>query len=147
MKAPPTRDADGLRLVDRAEQKARRSCVLRLQSAPRACAARSWLMPDKQRATVILRMHHDLPHQQIADVLGNSGGLGEGEPGFTALRNPRRIPRGECVTSHLSPAEGIGALDGRTVSLIARRISTVVSAVPRRRRLALNRDGARPRTR
>src|SRR5213594_906393 len=27
-------------------------------------------LPRKQRATLILRMYHELPHQQIADILG-----------------------------------------------------------------------------
>jgi RNA polymerase sigma-70 factor (ECF subfamily) len=31
-------------------------------------------LPHKQRATLILRMYHDLPHQQIAEILGSSVG-------------------------------------------------------------------------
>jgi RNA polymerase sigma factor (sigma-70 family) len=37
----------------------------------RAAIAR---LPRKQRATLILRMYHDLPHQQIAEILGTSVG-------------------------------------------------------------------------
>ena len=31
-------------------------------------------LPRKQRATLILRMYHEMPHQEIADVLGSSVG-------------------------------------------------------------------------
>ena len=51
-------------------------------------------LPDKQRATVILRMYHDLPHQQIADLLGNSVGSVKANL-FHALRNLRRILGGD----------------------------------------------------
>ena len=37
----------------------------------RAAIAR---LPDKQRATLILRTYHDMSHQEIADVLGSSVG-------------------------------------------------------------------------
>ena len=31
-------------------------------------------LPPKQRATLILRMYHELSHEEIADVLGSSVG-------------------------------------------------------------------------
>jgi RNA polymerase sigma-70 factor (ECF subfamily) len=31
-------------------------------------------LPRKQRATLILRAYHELPHQQIAEILGSSVG-------------------------------------------------------------------------
>jgi len=31
-------------------------------------------LPRKQRATLILRMYHDMSHQEIAEVLGSSVG-------------------------------------------------------------------------
>jgi len=42
----------------------------------RAAAVRKAIaeLPNKQRATLILRAYHDLSHQQIADVLGSSVG-------------------------------------------------------------------------
>jgi RNA polymerase sigma-70 factor, ECF subfamily len=42
----------------------------------RAVAVRKAIasLPDKQRATLILRVFHDMPHQQIADTLGSSVG-------------------------------------------------------------------------
>jgi RNA polymerase sigma-70 factor, ECF subfamily len=42
----------------------------------RAVAVRNAIasLPEKQRATLILRTYHDMSHQQIADVLGSSVG-------------------------------------------------------------------------
>jgi RNA polymerase sigma-70 factor, ECF subfamily len=42
----------------------------------RAAAVRKAIasLPEKQRATLILRVFHDMPHQQIADTLGSSVG-------------------------------------------------------------------------
>ena len=37
----------------------------------RAAIAR---LPKRQRATLILRVYHDLPHQQIAEIVGSSVG-------------------------------------------------------------------------
>ena len=46
-------------------------------------------LPPKQRATLILRVYHELPHQQIAQVLGNS--VGTVKTNFChALRNLRK---------------------------------------------------------
>ena len=47
-----------------------------LLRAERAAAVRQAIagLPDKQRATLILRTYHDLSHQQIADILGSSVG-------------------------------------------------------------------------
>jgi len=47
-------------------------------------------LPRKQRATVILRMYHELPHEQIAKVLGSSVGAVKANF-FHALRNLRRL--------------------------------------------------------
>lgn len=46
-------------------------------------------LPDRQRATVILRVYHDLPHAEIAKVLGSSVGSVKANF-FHALRNLRR---------------------------------------------------------
>jgi RNA polymerase sigma-70 factor (ECF subfamily) len=46
-------------------------------------------LPEKQRATVILRIYHDLPHEQIAAVLGSSVGAAKANL-FHALANLRR---------------------------------------------------------
>jgi RNA polymerase sigma-70 factor (ECF subfamily) len=51
-------------------------------------------LPGKQRATVILRIYHDLPHEQIAAILGNSVGAAKANL-FHALANLRRQLSGE----------------------------------------------------
>jgi RNA polymerase sigma-70 factor (ECF subfamily) len=47
--------------------------VLRAERGARVRAAIARL-PRKQRATLILRMYHEMSHQEIADVLGSSVG-------------------------------------------------------------------------
>lgn len=47
-------------------------------------------LPDRQRATVILRVYHELPHEEIARVLGTSVGTAKANF-FHALRNLRRL--------------------------------------------------------
>ena len=58
----------------------------------RAAAVRKAIvaLPKKQRATLILRTYHDLSHQQIADILGNSVGATKANF-FHALANLKRI--------------------------------------------------------
>jgi len=92
VKVPPMRDVDGLGLVDHANEGAS-DRVLRAERAARVRRA-ILALPDKQRATVILRMYHDLPHRQIADLLGNSVGSVKANL-FHALRNLRRILGGD----------------------------------------------------
>lgn len=53
----------------------------------RAAIAR---LPPKQRATLILRIYHDLPHQEIAAVLGTSVGATKANF-FHALANLRKL--------------------------------------------------------
>jgi RNA polymerase sigma-70 factor (ECF subfamily) len=53
-------------------------------------------LPDRQRAAVILRVFHDLPHAEIAAVLGSSVGSVKANF-FHALRNLRRL-LGEAVS-------------------------------------------------
>jgi RNA polymerase sigma-70 factor, ECF subfamily len=47
-------------------------------------------LPDRQRATVILRVFHDLPHAEIATALGSSVGSVKANF-FHALRNLKRL--------------------------------------------------------
>jgi RNA polymerase sigma-70 factor (ECF subfamily) len=47
-------------------------------------------LPEKQRATMILRTYHDLSHQQIADMLGSSVGAVKANF-FHALNNLKKI--------------------------------------------------------
>jgi len=56
----------------------------------RAAIAR---LPKKQRATVILRVYHELPHDEIARVLGSSVGTVKANF-FHALNNLRRLLAG-----------------------------------------------------
>ena len=47
-------------------------------------------LPEKQRATLILRVYHDMSHQEIADVLGSSVGAVKANF-FHALANLKKI--------------------------------------------------------
>jgi len=49
------------------------AAILRIERAERVRAAIARL-PKKQRATLILRAYHDLPHDEIARILGSSVG-------------------------------------------------------------------------
>jgi len=85
---PAAENVDDLRLPDdRTETPA--DGVIRGQQAAfvrRAIAA----LPDRQRATVILRVYHELPHHEIAAILGSSVGSVKANF-FHALRNLRRL--------------------------------------------------------
>jgi RNA polymerase sigma-70 factor (ECF subfamily) len=63
--------------------------VLRQERAAtvRAAIAR---LPRKQRATMILRVYHELPHEQIAAILGSSVGAAKANF-FHALGNLRKL--------------------------------------------------------
>jgi RNA polymerase sigma-70 factor, ECF subfamily len=63
--------------------------VLRRERAAtvRAAIAR---LPRKQRATMILRMYHELPHEQIAAILGSSVGAVKANF-FHALANLKKL--------------------------------------------------------
>jgi RNA polymerase sigma-70 factor (ECF subfamily) len=58
----------------------------------RAAAVRRAIaeLPEKQRATLILRTYHELSHQQIADILGSSVGAVKANF-FHALANLKKI--------------------------------------------------------
>ena len=47
-------------------------------------------LPRKQRATLILRMYHEMSHQEIADVLGSSVGAVKANF-FHALGNLKKL--------------------------------------------------------
>jgi RNA polymerase sigma-70 factor (ECF subfamily) len=57
----------------------------------RAAVAR---LPEKQRATVILKVYHDLSHEEVASVLGSSVGTVKSNL-FHALGNLKRLLGGE----------------------------------------------------
>lgn len=51
-------------------------------------------LPNRQRATLILRTYHDLPHEEIAKILGSSVGAVKANF-FHALANLKKILAGE----------------------------------------------------
>jgi RNA polymerase sigma-70 factor (ECF subfamily) len=63
--------------------------VLRYERAAQVRAAIARL-PRKQRATLILRMYHELPHEQIAGILGSSVGAVKANF-FHALNNLKKL--------------------------------------------------------
>lgn len=65
------------------------AAMLRGERAARVRAAIAQL-PEKQRATLILRVYHDLPHEEIARALGSSVGAAKTNL-FHALGNLRKL--------------------------------------------------------
>lgn len=63
--------------------------VLRNERAGQVRAAIARL-PKKQRATLILRVYHELPHEQIAAILGSSVGAAKANL-FHALSNLKKL--------------------------------------------------------
>jgi RNA polymerase sigma-70 factor (ECF subfamily) len=63
--------------------------VLRGERAERVRAAIARL-PRKQRATLVLRVYHELPHEQIAGILGSSVGAVKANF-FHALHNLKKL--------------------------------------------------------
>jgi len=78
---------------DRAESASER--MLRTERASRVRAAIAEL-PRKQRATLILRVYHEMSHQEIADVLGGSVGAVKANF-FHALGNLKRLLGDEAI--------------------------------------------------
>jgi len=88
VKKPETEPIDVRRFVDTRNEDPR-SGLLR---AERAVAVRHAIaqLPDKQRATLILRTYHDLSHREIAEILGSSVGAVKANF-FHALANLKKI--------------------------------------------------------
>jgi RNA polymerase sigma-70 factor, ECF subfamily len=80
-----------LESADRADVGVERADA-RLVRGERAAEVRAAIarLPDKQRATLILRVYHDLPHQQIAGILGSSVGAVKANF-FHALANLKKL--------------------------------------------------------
>lgn len=85
-KTPPSEP-----LADQADERASDPAtdLYRQQVAVRVRAAIAKL-PDKQRATLVLRVYHDLSHQEIAEILGSSVGAVKANF-FHALGNLKRL--------------------------------------------------------
>jgi RNA polymerase sigma-70 factor (ECF subfamily) len=87
-KAPRTEPIDAQQHVDtKGDSPAERVFRHERASMVRAAIAR---LPRKQRATLILRMYHEMSHQQIADILGSSVGAVKANF-FHALSNLKRL--------------------------------------------------------
>jgi RNA polymerase sigma-70 factor (ECF subfamily) len=84
----PRLEALGDRDVDTAVERPD-AALLRVERAAEVRAAIARL-PAKQRATLILRIYHDLPHHEIAAVLGSSVGAVKANF-FHALANLRKL--------------------------------------------------------
>ena len=63
-----------------------------LLRAERAAEVRTAIarLPRKQRATLILRVYHELPHHEIAEILGSSVGAAKANF-FHALANLKKL--------------------------------------------------------
>jgi RNA polymerase sigma-70 factor (ECF subfamily) len=68
--------AEALEVPDRFEDTQADRPGDELRRAERAAAVRraTRTLPNKQRATLVLRLYHELSHQEIADILGSSVG-------------------------------------------------------------------------
>ena len=77
--------------ADHADSRTERADTMLLRSE-RAADVRSAIrrLPDKQRATLILRVYHEMPHEQIAGVLGSSVGAVKANF-FHALANLKKL--------------------------------------------------------
>lgn len=71
------------------------TALLREERSARVRAAIDKL-PPKQRATLILRVYHELPHAEIAEILGGSVGAVKANF-FHALQNLKRILSADAV--------------------------------------------------
>ncbi len=85
----PLMEASDHRVASRDESAA--DALLRGERAGYVRAAIAKL-PKKQRATLVLRVYHDLPHEEIASVLGSSVGAVKANF-FHALNNLKRLLR------------------------------------------------------
>ena len=94
VKTPAVEPIEEHRQVDHAAESATER-LLRTERAARVRAAIAQL-PRKQRATLILRMYHEMSHQEIAEVLGSSVGAVKANF-FHALGNLKRLLGAEML--------------------------------------------------
>jgi len=85
---PAAENVDDLRLPDDRTETPADGVIRGQRAASVRCAIAA--LPDRQRATVILRVYHELPHHEIAAILGSSVGSVKANF-FHALRNLRRL--------------------------------------------------------
>jgi RNA polymerase sigma-70 factor (ECF subfamily) len=92
VKTPPSEPIDARQHVDtRGDPPGER--MLRDERAARVRAAIAKL-PRKQRVSVILRMYHEMSHQEIADTLGSTVGAVKANV-FHGLKNLKKLLEGE----------------------------------------------------
>ena len=87
LKRLPTEPIERREFTDRTDDQADRQ-VMRKQTAAAVRTAISQL-PAKQRATMILRIYQELPHEEIASILGSSVGAVKANV-FHALANLKK---------------------------------------------------------
>jgi RNA polymerase sigma-70 factor, ECF subfamily len=87
-KAPQTESIDDRQFVDAGAESASET-MLKEERGARVRAAIAQL-PPKQRSTLILRMYHEMSHQEIADALGSSVGAVKANV-FHALGNLKKL--------------------------------------------------------
>lgn len=87
-KVPQHEELDAERMVDTRTEAPGANLVTaeRAEAVRRAIAS----LPERQRATLILRTYHELSHQEIADILGSSVGAVKANC-FHALANLKKI--------------------------------------------------------
>ena len=87
VKTPRTESIDERQLIDVRESASDQ--LLKDERAVRVRAAIAQL-PRKQRAALVLRVYHELPHQEIADIVGTSVGAVKANV-FHALQNLKKL--------------------------------------------------------
>ena len=93
-KKPPSESIADRQFVDETAESAP-DRLLKDERGARVRAAIAQL-PRKQRATLVLRMYHEMSHQEIADVLGSSVGAVKANF-FHALSNLKKMLGGEVL--------------------------------------------------
>lgn len=90
LKAPASEELDP---ADRVDHRVERPDVALLREE-RAAEVRAAIrrLPPKQRATLVLRIYHELPHEEIAGILGSSVGAAKANL-FHALANLKKLLR------------------------------------------------------
>ncbi len=83
----PSRSTSSSSSTSRANRRPSGCCETSAAARVRAAIAQ---LPRKQRATLILRMYHEMSHQEIADVLGSSVGAVKANF-FHALGNLKKL--------------------------------------------------------
>jgi RNA polymerase sigma-70 factor (ECF subfamily) len=93
LKAPKSHPLELVGPADRVDVRAERPDVALLRDE-RAAEVRAAIrqLPPKQRATLVLRIYHDLPHEEIAAILGGSVGAAKANL-FHALANLKKLLR------------------------------------------------------